>query len=356
MKISDIDKNFAEKTVIKDGMIYRNILTEPFKIYGLCKPHEGTYKRMPYDIAQKVNEGVMYTSRHTSGGRVRFKTDSQKITLKCYFPSVGNMSHMPMTGIMGFDLFADGEYYKTFSPILYSYEKFCMYEDGRRGFESTIEFTSRKMRDILINFPLYNEVSEVYIALEEDAKLEKGNEYKYKTPVVYLGSSITQGGCASRPGNAYPAMISRWLDTDFINLGFSGSCRAEDEMCDYITGLDMSIFVYDYDHNAPTVDFLKETHEKFFLRFRESKPDTPVIMISAACKTFEENVPVRREIIYTTYKNALERGDKNVYFIDGQTMYTEPSFDLCTVDRCHPNDLGFYFMGKKIKEVIEKIL
>ena len=127
-------------------------------------------------------------------------------------------------------------------------------------------------------------------------------------------------------------------------------------MCDYITGLDMSVFVYDYDHNAPTVDFLKETHEKFFLRFRESKPDTPVIMISAACKAFEESVPERREVIYTTYKNALNRGDKNVYFIDGQTMYLEPSFDLCTVDRCHPNDLGFYFMGKKIREVIEKLL
>ena len=176
-KISEIDKNFAEKPVIKDGMIYRNILSEPFKIYGLCKPHEGTYKRMPYDIAQKVNEGVMYNSRHTSGGRIRFKTDSQKITLKCFLPHCTVMGHMPMTGIMGFDLFADGEYYKTFSPILYSYEKFCMYEDGKRGYESTIEFPNIKERDILINFPLYNPVDEVYIAIEEGAELKKGNEY-----------------------------------------------------------------------------------------------------------------------------------------------------------------------------------
>ncbi|MBE6731134.1 MAG: hypothetical protein E7564_05555 [Ruminococcaceae bacterium] len=356
-KIGDIDINFAEKPVIKDGMIYYNIIkNENFKIYGLYKPEEGTYKRMPPEIGENVNDGVKVLYKHTAGGRVRFKTNSQKITLKCYFPSVGNMSHMPMTGIMGFDLFADGEYYKTFSPILYSYEKFCMYEDGKRGYESTIEFPNIKERDILINFPLYNPVDEVYIAIEEGAELKKGNEYKYKTPVVYLGSSITQGGCASRPGNSYQAMLSNWLDTDYINLGFSGSCRGEDIMAEYIREIPMSVFVYDYDHNAPNAEHLRKTHERFFLKFREKQPTTPVIMISVADKAFGDTIDRRREVIYATYKNAVDRGDKNVYFLNGQDFYREPGFGVCTVDGCHPNDIGFYYMAKGIKEVLKDLL
>lgn len=355
-KISDIDKNFAEKPIIKDGMVYRNILSEPFKIYGLYKPEEGTFKRMPYEVAESVNEGVACHNKHTSGGRVRFKTNSRNISLKCYFPELCIMSHMPMTGSMGFDIFINGKYFRTFVPTIGNDEKFCIYEDGRRGYEATVDTLNTEMKDILINFPLYNAVDKVYIALEENARLLPGNEYRYKTPIVYLGSSITQGGCASRPGNAYPNMISNWLDTDFINLGFSGSCRGEDSMAEYIREISMSVFVYDYDHNAPTVEHLQNTHERFFLKFREKQPLTPVIVISAADKAFGDSIEKRREIIYTTYKNAVEKGDKNVYFIDGQTMYLEPSFDLCTVDRCHPNDLGFYFMAKKIGEVIKNLL
>ena len=124
------------------------------------------------------------------------------------------------------------------------------------GYESVIDLGETKMRQITINFPLYSAVSSLEIGLQETAVVESPTPYRVETPVVFYGSSITQGGCASRPGNCYTAVLSRRLDFDHVNLGFSGSGKAEQEMADYIAGLDMSVFVYDYDHNAPNLAHL----------------------------------------------------------------------------------------------------
>jgi len=79
-------------------------------------------------------------------------------------------------------------------------------------------------------------------------------------------------------------------------------------------------------------------------------------MISVADKAFGDTIDRRREVIYATYKNAVDRGDKNVYFLNGQDFYREPGFGVCTVDGCHPNDIGFYYMAKGIKEVLKDLL
>ena len=92
--------------------------------------------------------------------------------------------------------------------------------------------------------PLYSLPKNIYIGLQKGAKIEKCEDYKYEKPVVYYGSSITQGGCASRPGMAYTNILTRELNVDHINLGFSGSARGEDAIAEYISGLDMSVFVY----------------------------------------------------------------------------------------------------------------
>ncbi len=218
-----------------------------------------------------------------------------------------------------------------------------------------MDLKEKKIRNIEINFPLYNAVSEVYIGLDEDAKVLQGEKYVSKPPIVYYGSSITQGGCTSHPGNAYPNIISRRLNRDFINLGFSGSCKDELVMAEYIATLDMSVFVYDYDYNAGTAEYLEKTHEPFYKLFRKLKPDVPVVFITVADKSFS-NIEKRKQIIYNTYQNAVNSGDKNVYFIDGQTMYENVGYDLCTVDNCHPNDLGFWYMANSIGKVLDNIL
>ena len=194
----------------------------------------------------------------------------------------------------------------------------------------------------------------MYIGLQENADISESSPYKTEKPIVYYGSSITQGGCASRPAMSYQSIVSRKFDYDYINLGFSGNAKAEDEIIDYIKNLEMSVFVLDYDHNAPTVEHLRNTHEKMFKAVRNAHPDIPVIMMSRPKYILTEEEKERRKVVETTYNNAVAFGDKNVYFIDGKAL-TKLCRDDGTVDNCHQTDLGFSSMADAVYRVLETI-
>lgn len=345
-KIEEIDKNFAVKTSIEhDGIIFYDVLSEPFDIYGLIYEN-GRFVRMPRAVAASVSEEVAYLSKNTAGGRVRFRTDSKRILIRAEMDEIGRMNHFTLCGSAGFDLYEDGVYEVTYRPPY----------DMTDGYEGEHWAAEAKMRDVHINFPLYSNVKKLYIGLEEGCALEHGGGYGNLRPIVYYGSSITQGGCASRPGNSYEEIISRMLDCDYINLGFSGSTKGEDEIAEYISGLDMSVFVYDYDHNAPSEEHLRNTHEAMFKKIREKNPELPIIMVSRPIYDPEFDAEERRRIIRSTYNNAVSSGDTNVYFVDGGHFFDDFGGDMATVDKCHPNDLGFLCMAKSIAAVLERIL
>lgn len=351
--ISKIDKNLEVITSFNENdIVFFDVRNEPFKVYGLYNyKNEKVFKRMPDDIAKATNEGVGHLNYNTAGGRVRFKTTSRYIALKTKMQSVNVFPHMTLVGTSGFDLYVNKEgkstYYKTFIPPVGM-------EDG---YESIIYFNDNTERDLTINFPLYNDVSDLYIGLQKTATLKNGHNYRYTNPVLYYGSSITQGGCVSRPGNSYQSIISRMLDCDYINLGFSGSARGEDEIVNYMSGLSMSVFVCDYDHNSPTVEHLMDTHERIYKKFREKNPELPIIFVSKPDFDSEVTVDIlRRNVIYSTYINAIKNGDKNVYYIDGQSLFKDEGRDSCTVDSCHPNDLGFMRMAETIGHVVKKVI
>ena len=124
-------------------------------------------------------------------------------------------------------------------------------------------------------------------------------------------------------------------------------------MAEYIAGFDMSAFVLDYDHNAPSAEHLKNTHEKLYLAFRKTHPDTPVIMVSKPDINLRDNAQLdRRDIIRTTYENARRRGEK-VLFVDGYSLFAGEMREDCTVDGCHPNDLGFSRMADVIGKAVD---
>ena len=116
----------------------------------------------------------------------------------------------------------------------------------------------------------------------------------------------------------------------------------------------MSVFVYDHDHNAQSYEILEKTHEAGYKKFREGNPSVPIIMITSA--DISTNREKRINIIRTTYENALKSGDKNVYFIHGDDIYAPVGKEYCTVDKCHPNDLGFFCMANAIETVIREII
>ena len=343
----------AEFTLLKAecaNTAFYDLPRPPFLIYGLLGDQD--YLRMPEKTARQVSDSVMSLNTNTAGGRIRFQTDSQRITLLCRYPWIGRYVNFCRIGESCFDLYADGQYVGAFLP-----EQGNMPETPEPvTYRMTITLPDRKMRDMVIHFPSYNAVSRVSVGLDSGAVLLPGKEYRPIHPIVYYGSSITQGGCASHAGNSYQNIIARELNVDYRNLGFSGSCKAEPRMADYLAGLTMSVFVYDYDHNAPDAAYLEVTHEPLFRKIREKQPELPVIFISASDNSFGSSVQARRAVILRTYENALARGDRNVYFIDGRQMYRRVGLELCTVDTCHPNDLGFWCMANTIGSMLKQIL
>ena len=228
----------------------------------------------------------------TAGGRLRFSTDSSCIAIFVKQPGSGHMAHMSLLGSSGFDLYEETD---TQSHYIGSLILPATLTDG---YDAICELGTRRMRDITLYFPLYNGVQQLMVGLESGAALnEPIYRYASMAPIVYYGSSITQGGCASRPGNTYQSIILRRNRIDYINLGFSGSAKGEMAMADYIATLSMSALVYDYDHNAPDDTYLKQTHENFFLHFRQKQPNTPVVMISKPDFWPGRQDEIRRSII-----------------------------------------------------------
>lgn len=357
MKISEIDKNLAldvktsdERTVFMDARM------APFQITGVLPPDEKEpyYRRLPQELADRVSPGVAELNHHTAGGRVRFRTDSPYVSLHAVQSAVCLMSHMAVCGIGGFDLYAKADdadenqpesHVGTFQPPF----------NLESGFDSIVRLPDRRMRTFTLNMPLYGGVNELYIGLDREATLEAAPPQRWKA-VAYYGSSITQGGCASRPGNSYQGILGRALDCDQVNLGFSGNGKGEPEVAQYIASLDLSAFVMDYDNNSPSPETLRATHEPFFQIIRKAQPTLPVIFVSRPPLMGSDENPSRIEIIRQTYRNALDAGDRHVYFVNGSEFFDAFAGDAATVDGCHPNDYGFVLMAQGILPTLEKAL
>ncbi len=349
--ITEIDKNLKVETNIdREGLVFKNALDKPFRLYGVFYDGE-LYRRVPDDIAKGTNDGVYELAKNTAGGRLRFITDSPYLAIKVKLPPTVAFGHMTRTGISGFDIYS---YENGRDNVVKSFIPPYDYKDG---YELVQDFNDgARERLITLNFPLYNGVYELYIGYKEGSVLKEAPDYKYEKPIVYYGSSITQGGCASRPGMSYQAILTRRYNIDHINLGFSGSGKGEQIMADYIASLDMTAFVLDYDHNSPSVEHYRETHERFYKTVRAAHPDIPIVMMTRPKDTrlFVPSEFERIEIARKTYENAKARGE-NVYFIEGPELMALAE-DEGAVDTVHPTDLGFFSMAQRLSVEFDKFL
>ena len=345
----EVDKNMLICDVIgEEDVVLYAVRHDPFDVYGLYNyRNEPVFKRLPDEIGKNVNNGVAKLYLNTAGGRVRFATDSLYVAISAKMPQISHMPHMPLFGSAGFDLYlddpetGDSRYFETFKPKV----------GFKEGYEFKIKFRDRKLRYLTINFPSYSDVASLHVGLQKDAVVDHGLKYRDVAPIVYYGSSITQGGCSSRPGNAFANIVSRRTNTDFINLGFSGSGCGEELIARYMAELDMSVFIADYDHNAPSAEHLATTGERMYRIIREKHPTLPYLFISRPdfnTRWYDDNLK-RRDSVYDVYRKAVAEGDKNVYFIDGSSIFRGDESDMATVDGTHPNDYGFYLMAKAVE-------
>lgn len=357
--ISQLDHLMAAASSVKrDDLEFYNVKDAPFELYGFYDPkNQNVFKRLPDEVAAATSKGVFGLYKCTAGGRVRFSTDSDCVVINVREPRIHRMYHATLMMSAGFDMYLDDPeagtsvFYDIFKPPY----------NMTDSFTSIISFPDRKKRYLTVNFPLYGEVSEMYIGLCKGASIDEGAKYAHQKPIVFYGSSITQGGCASRSGIAYTSIVASALNSDHLNLGFSGNGKAEDAIVEYMSGLDMSVFVCDYDHNAPNVEYLRNTHYKMYEKIRAANPTIPYVMISRPDfvkrgNDISDSVNRRNVILDSFHKARVENNDQNVYFIDGEVFFNNEFIDCTTVDGTHPADYGMVCMAQRIGSVLKNII
>ena len=352
-KTKEYDSNMIHKNADVNGLIYYDVRKEEkFDVYGFYDyRNTSRFQRLPDDVAENVSENVKALHLETAGGRVRFSTDSQKISIKVKFSAIGPNARTPMLGICGFDLYVDTPFTSRFrSP-------FTPPNTVEDEYEISIQFPEKMRRNYTLNFPYHACIDDLYIGLDGDACVGKGLKYINEKPLVFYGSSITHGSCASRPGMIYENILSRRLNLDYLSFGFSGSAHGERNIAEYMAGLDMEMFICDYDYNASSIEELIATHKPMYEIIRERHPHIPYLMISKPDFGYRQEYAYKsREVIFDTYRYAGEQGDKNVYYIDGSSFFRSRNWDDYTVDTVHPNDAGFIKMADAIEPIIQKAL
>ncbi len=352
MSIESIDPNFRLETIDGHELAFLDASLAPFHLTGFpFFAAEGEFCRLPRAEIPAMNSGVQGLAWHAAGGMVRFRTDSPVVAVHLELRAPVDMNHMPRSGSSGCDLYLGTGSAKSFC-------KTAIPGPGVKEYASLLfSGPGDEMRECTLNLPLHNGIRSIRVGLAPSAQVAAPAPFAVEQPILFYGSSITQGGCASRPGNAYTHVLARWFDANLINYGFSGSARGEQEMARLIARIPMRVLVYDYDHNAPSVEHLAATHALFFATIRTARPDLPVVMVGRP--DFDGNPAdsrARREIIRGTYDQARANGDARVLFVDGETLFGASDRDACTVDGCHPNDLGFMRMAEAIRPVLATAL
>ncbi|MFN0054172.1 MAG: SGNH/GDSL hydrolase family protein [Planctomycetales bacterium] len=313
------------------------------------------FDRLPAKAEGVVPASVWGLSRQTAGLCVRFVTDATTIHARWTLTSSQlAMPHMPATGVSGLDLYAKHEGQWRWLAIGWPKD-----QSNRTPLVSGLPAGER---EFLLYLPLYNGVASVDLGLPEGTRLAQADPYGpgSRKPIVFYGTSITQGGCASRPGMVHTAILGRRLNYPVINLGFSGSGRMEPQMATLFAELDPAVFVLDCLPNmsAPEV---KERVEPFVATLRAARPATPILLVEDRSYTDNFLVTSKRQrnadsraALKQAFENLKQKGTKQLYYLGGEELLGDDGEG--TVDSSHPTDLGFQRQAEAFEKALRPIL
>jgi hypothetical protein len=312
------------------------------------------YDRLPAKAEKTVRPAVWNLSRDSAGICARFITDAPNISARWKLRKESlAMPHMPASGVSGLDLYAKEKnkwlWVGAAQPKNFPTNEATLV-DG---------IAVHGGREFLIYLPLYNGVTSVEIGVPAGTKIRAAMP-RLQKPIVFYGTSILQGGCASRPGMAYPAIIGRKLDWPTINLGFSGNAKSEPEIAQLLTELDPAVYVLD---PVPNMDaaLIRERMEFFVRTVRNSHPKIPIFLVESLAYTDGALVPKRKErysssnaALRDVFSKLKNSGVKNLHYVSGENLIGDDH--EATVDGTHPTDLGFVRIAEKLEPVLRKFV
>jgi len=293
------------------------------------------YDRLPRKAQGKVPPRVWNLSHDSAGLCIHFTTDSPTLRVR-WSLTKGRLGlpDMPSTGVSGIDL-----YFKNASGRWQYLSNEAPFE--RRWPTSTVgneaTFSPPPGQECLLYLPLYNGTASVEIGIPKDRTISSPEaSNSRRKPIVWYGTSIVQGACASRPGMAATAIVGRKLDTEIINLGFAGSGRMEPEMADLLAELDPSVYILDCLWNMEPKE-VSERVEPFVKRLREAHPDTSILL--AEDSHYQNLCPTAKgRVLRDCFERLITAGVENIHFLPSKNMLGDDGEG--TVEGCHPNDLG----------------
>lgn len=354
--LSDFDQNMAPVAGSSIPLHWHEPDVTPFRLAGFPSyKRDRVYRRLPLADRDKLPEAVDELANRTAGGQIAFRSDSSQVAIRVELAGPADMNHMPATGQCGFDLYIG-------APGASRYHSTSVYDRLLTDYEALLfEHPVAKMRDFTLNFPLYQGVKRVQIGLLPEAKVKSPKPWSESGRIVVYGTSVTQGGCASRPGMAYTNILSRALNREVVNLGFSGSGKGEPAVIQAIATIpDPRLIVLDYEAN--TQGDLAQTLPAAIDTLRSWHRAVPILVVSrfsfAKDLTHDDVLHARnanRDLQAEVVATRREAGDPNVHFLDGSTLLG-PDAHECTVDGVHPTDLGFLQMARSFEPVLRNLI
>lgn len=312
---------------------------------------ERVYDRFPARGQKTLPVNVWNLSRNSAGFCVHFTTDAASISARWTVRNEGlAMSHMPATGVSGVDLYVKEQgtwrWLGCGKP-----EQFPTNE------KQLVASLSPGPREYLLYLPLYNGTEDLQLGVPTGATLTAAA--RTNAPIVFYGTSIVQGACASRPGMAYPAILGRRAGRPVLNFGFSGSARCEPEVAAMLAELDPAVYVLDPLPNM-TADLVRERVEPFIQILRHAHPRTPIVLVENLEYPDGAVVPARRDSyampnaeLRKIYER-LARGDKKLFYVSAKGLIGDDGEG--TVDGIHPTDLGAMRLADHMAPVLRRAL
>ncbi len=297
-------------------------------------------------------------SRHSAGQLVRFVTDATTISARWSLYSDNlSMHHMPATGVSGLDLYVRTDRQAAQWHWLGIGSPTQQYDN-----QSLLTPTAlpRGRREFTLYLPLYNGIERLEIGLSEGATLSGAPPWPGGSPkpICFYGTSIVQGACASRPGMAYPAIVSRGLELPHLNLGFSGNARTEPEVVRLLAELDPCAYVLDPLPNM-NGDIVAERIEHCVVALHEARPKTPIVLVESVyyqqpgfVQSRRAPVVAKNRALNDVYRGLVDRVD-GLHLVSGGALLGADG--EATVDGVHPNDLGFMRMADKLRPLLARL-
>ena len=316
-------------------------------IIGKNEHRKHSFQRLPDIYKNSIRKEVWDLSENNAGVSIQLNTNCKNLKLKWNVKLDFKMNHMTDAGIKGLDIYEHANnQWKYLSTGLPNSNKN----------EHLIEFNNVNKKTLCLYLPLYDSIVDLDIGIDDNSSLKFIKNYN--KPIVFYGTSITQGGCASRPGMAHTNIISRKTIYPCVNLGFSGNGHLEAEIGNILSKIDAKCFIIDCLPNV-NISQIKSNTIPLIQSIRGINKiyHRPIFFLEQPLihdQYIDEDVKEKNYVLASQIKECIKLGFKDIYLIKQKDCLG--SDYEATVDGVHYNDIGFQRFSDHILKNIVSVL